>query len=485
MPGWVRSGGEKCEMTKGEKAQIKFGTDGWRGLIAEDFTFDNLEKVAHAAAEYFKQEAKRLKRKPLLVVGYDARFLSKEFAERTAQVAASDGLQVKLADKISATPMVSLMTRNLNAAGGVVITASHNPARYNGFKLKGHFGGPTHPEGIASVETHLAKLLKKASIPSPQSVHELVEKGAIEYIDMTELYLRDIEQKLNLKRIQDAGMRIMHDAMYGAGMNVLTRLIPSAQQVHALYNPSFGGVNPEPLEKNLKELISNIKSYGYHIGIATDGDADRVGAVDEKGNYVDSHRIFSLILKYFVEHKGWKGEVAKSFTVTDIVDKQCEKYRLKLHTTPVGFKYICRLMTEREILVGGEESGGLGVKNHIPERDGIYIGLLLCEMMIERKKLLSELVKELADEFGERVYRRIDRHITPKEKTAIMKKFSASMKDVAGYPVRKVETIDGFKYYVDNGWLLVRPSGTEPLVRFYAEAESVEKAENMLRAATG
>jgi phosphomannomutase len=462
---------------------IVFGTDGWRGVIAEDFTFANVEKVALAAARYFKQEAKRLKRRPMIVVGYDARFLSKEFAERTAQVAASNGVKVKLADKISATPMVSLMARNLQCAGGVVITASHNPPRYNGFKLKGHFGGPTHPEGIALLEKHLAKIVKKKSIASPQPIHNLVSKKTVEYIDMTELYVRDIERKINVKRINDSGIRIMHDAMHGAGMDVLTTLIPSVQQMHAVYNPSFGGVNPEPLEKNLTQLISTVRSYGYHIGIATDGDADRVGAVDEKGNYIDPHRMFSLLLKYLVEYKGWNGEVAKSFTVSDIVDKQCKRYGLKLHTTPVGFKYICRLMTERDILIGGEESGGLGVKGHIPERDGVYVGLLLCEMIIERQKMLSDLVKELMDEFGERHYRRIDHHITPKEKTSIMKKFTASMKTIAGYPVRNVETIDGFKYYVDNGWLLVRPSGTEPLIRFYAEADSVEKAEKMLKAA--
>lgn len=463
---------------------IKFGTDGWRGVIAEDFTFANVEKVALAAAQYFKREARRKSTQPLLVIGYDARFLSKEFAECTAQVAGNAGLQVKIADKISATPMVSLMTKNLNAVGGVVITASHNPPKYNGFKLKGHFGGPAFPEEIEKVEAQLVQVVKKKSIPNKHSLQELVKKGIVEYIDMTDMYLRDLEQKLNLTRITESGIRILHDAMYGAGMNVLNRLVPSAVQINAAFNPSFAGINPEPLEKNLVQLSSKVKAEGYHIGIATDGDADRVGAVDEQGCYVDPHRIFSLLLKYLVEHKGWHGEVVKSFTVTDIVDKQCEKYRLKLHTTPVGFKYICRLMTGRDVLIGGEESGGLGVKSHIPERDGIYVGLLLCEMMIERQKHLSELVKEVMDEFGERYYCRIDHHITLKEKTAIMKKFTTTVKELAGYSVTKVETIDGFKYYVDNGWLLVRPSGTEPLIRFYAEAESIEKAEKLLRAAS-
>jgi phosphomannomutase len=310
-----------------------------------------------------------------------------------------------------------------------------------------------------------------------------VQRGTVEYMDMTGLYLEDIQKKLDLKRIIDSGVHILHDAMYGAGMGVLKRLVPSTAEMHAEFNPSFAGTNPEPIEKNLAELRGSMRSGVYHIGIATDGDADRVGAVDERGNYVDPHRIYSLLLKYLFEQKGWRGEVVKSFTVTDIVDRQCRKYGLKLHTTPVGFKYICRLMTERDVLIGGEESGGLGVKGHIPERDGIYVGLLLCEMMIERQKRLSELVAELTDEFGERHYQRIDHHITPKEKTATMKKFTSTMRSIAGYPVRNVETIDGFKYYVDNGWLLVRASGTEPLIRFYAEAESASKAERMLKAA--
>jgi phosphomannomutase len=464
-------------------SKIVFGTDGWRGVIAEDFTFENIERVALASAQYFKAESRRIKAKPMIVIGYDARFLSREFAERTALIAGNAGLKVKLADAISATPMVSLMAKRSIAAGGVVITASHNPPRYNGFKLKGHFGGPSHPEGVAKVEARLAKVMKKKLIPKPRTLPQLMKSGTVEQVDMTAMYLRDIETKMNLKHIVDSGLRILHDAMYGAGMNVLDRLVPSVDQIHGEFNPSFGGTNPEPIEKNLGELAQRVSSGGYHIGIATDGDADRVGAVDERGEYIDPHRIFCLLLKYLAEFKGWRGEVAKSFTLTDIIDKQCAQHGLRLHTTPVGFKHICRLMTEREILLGGEESGGFGVKGHIPERDGIYVGLLLCEMMIERQKPLSALVRELNDEFGERHYRRVDLHITPKEKSSIMKKFTATMKNVAGYPVRKVETIDGFKYYVENGWLLVRPSGTEPLIRFYAEAESVGKAEKMLAAA--
>lgn len=460
---------------------IKFGTDGWRGVIAQDFTFENLEKVTLATALHYKRHKKIGNG---IVVGYDGRFLGKEFAERVAVVLANAGIRVKLSDKISSTPMISLLTKKLNAAAGIVITASHNPPRYSGYKIKGEFGGPAFPESIDMVEKQLAQILK-SEITLKNSLNELVEKGVVTYIDMTKLYLDDIKKKFDIKMIKDSGIRIMHDAMYGAGMDVLTRLLPNAVQIHGEFNPSFAGTNPEPIESNLKELMLKVKSGKFHLGIATDGDADRIGIVDEKGNYVDPHRVFSLLLKYLVEEKGLRGEVARSFTVTDIVEQQCEKYGIKLHTTPVGFKYICQLMNERKIIIGGEESGGLGVQGHIPERDGIYLGLLIAEIIIKRKKSLSELIKELEGEFGKRFYRRVDHHITQKEKIQIMKRFTSSLKEVAGLPIRRTETIDGFKYYIENGWMLVRPSGTEPLIRYYAEAENKNKVDKMLNWAMG
>lgn len=462
---------------------IKFGTDGWRGVIAQDFTFENLEKVTLATALHCKRHKKIGYG---IVVGYDGRFLGKEFAERVAVVLANYGIRVKLSDKISSTPMISLVTKKLNSAVGIVITASHNPPRYSGYKIKGEFGGPAFPETIYEVEQQLAQIIQsKKVVLLKKSFSTLVAEEKIEYIDMTKLYLDDIKKKFDIKMIKDSGIRIMHDAMYGAGMDVLTQLLPNAIQIHGEINPSFAGTNPEPIESNLKELMLKVKSGKFDIGIATDGDADRVGVVDEKGNYVDPHRVFSLLLKYLVEEKKLKGEVAKSFTVTNIVDKQCNKYGITLHTTPVGFKHICQLMTERNIIIGGEESGGLGVMGHIPERDGIYLGLLIAEIIVKRKKTLSELVKELEDEFGTRYYKRIDYHITQKEKMAIMRRFNDKLKEVAGFSVKKTETTDGFKYYVENGWLLVRPSGTEPLIRYYAEAESNSIVDKMLSWAKG
>jgi phosphomannomutase len=461
---------------------IKFGTDGWRAVIGDDFTFSNLEKVALATARYFKNHKKI---RNGIVIGYDARFMSREFAEKSAEVIAGCGVKVKLANSIVTTPMVSLQTKLENAAGGIVITASHNPPKYNGFKIKGEFGGPAHPEMIAVVEKELAKVLALKKLPPrSDSFQRLVEKGRISLIDMKQRYLEDLATKLDLDAVRRSGIRVLYDAMYGAGQGVLTHILPDAVQIHGEFNPAFGGTNPEPLAHNLTELSRRVVSDRFSIGIATDGDADRIGAVDEHGMFVDSHRIFSLLLKYFVEQKGMKGEVVKSFSVTQMVDKQCEKYGLTMHETPIGFKHICRLMTERDVLIGGEESGGLGVKGHLPERDGIYLGLLLCEIMAVRGKALSALVQELMEEFGNHEFKRVDLHVSGKEKAAIMKRFERGVKSIGGYDVKGRKNTDGFKYFVDGGWVLVRASGTEPLIRFYAEAESVQKVDALLEDAT-
>ncbi len=459
--------------------QIKFGTDGWRGVIADDFTFENIAKVALAAAIYFKRHKKI---KNGVIVGYDARFLSKEFAEKTSEVLANKGIKVYCSDKISSTPMVSLLSKLMNTAGGVVITASHNPAKYNGFKLKGDFGGPAHPEMIAKLERDLKKTIR-LRVSSRKTFDQLVAEGKIEKIDFTQKYVQDVKKKLNLDVITAAGMKIAYDAMHGAGQGVLEQLVPVEVLLRNSVNPSFGGAHPEPLPQYLQSLSAAVLSGRCDIGIATDGDADRIGAFDEKGNFIDSHRIFALLLKYFIETKKMRGEVAKSFSVSQLINKMCDKYGLVLHETPIGFKYLCRLMTDRDILIAAEESGGLGVKGHLPERDGIYIGLLLCEMMAVRKKKLSELVEEVMTEFGWHYFNRYDSHLTEQEKKRILGVYRKGVAEIAGFKVQRIETKDGFKLFVDNGWVLVRPSGTEPLIRYYAEAETPEKVEMLLTAA--
>jgi phosphomannomutase len=461
---------------------IKFGTDGWRAVIADDFTFANLERVALATAQFFK---KHKKIKNGIVIGYDARFMSREFAEKSAEVMANAGIRIKLADSIVSTPMISLLTKYENAAAGIVITASHNPAKWNGFKIKGDFGGPANPETIAKVEKVLAGVMKRKNLPPGKRTYkQLVEKGLITPISMKQRYVDDLGTKIDIPKIKNSGVRILYDAMYGAGQGVVNMILPDVAQIHSDFNPSFAGTNPEPLEKNLRELMRRTKEGGFTIGIATDGDADRIGAVDEHGEFVDSHRIFSLLLKYLVEQRGMKGDVVKSFSVTQMVDQQCKKYGLPMIETPVGFKYICQTMVERDVLIGGEESGGLAVKGHIPERDGIYLGLLLCEVMATRGKSLSALVQELMDEFGYHEFKRVDLHVTEKEKQAIMKRYQRGIKEISGYPVIGRKDTDGHKYFVEGGWILARASGTEPLIRIYAEGNSKEMVEKLLEGAT-
>lgn len=462
---------------------IKFGTDGWRAVIADEFTYENVRRVALATARHFRRHKKI---RNGIVVGYDARFLSREFAEVTAETMANQGIRVLLADSIVSTPMVSLMTKMEHAAAGVVITASHNPAKYNGFKIKGDFGGPAHPEMVAKVERELAKVMRLKRLPGGDApLATLVNKGKVRLVNMCDRYVEDLRTKVDVARIRSSGVRMLFDAMHGSGMGVMGMLVPETVQMRGDFNPSFGGANPEPLAHNLLELSRRVPAGGFGIGIATDGDADRVGAVDGTGAFVDSHRIFSLLLKYFVEQKGLTGEVAKSFSVTTMVDEQCRRYGITMHETPVGFKYLARLMTERDILIAGEESGGLGVKGHLPERDGVLIGLLLCEMMAVRGKTLAELVKELFAEFGTRVFKRVDLHITEKEKQSIMRRVTKGLKEIAGRPVIGRKDTDGVKYFVDQGWVLVRASGTEPLVRFYAEAESGASVDALLEGLTG
>lgn len=462
---------------------VTFGTDGWRGIIADDYTFDNLSIVAEATARYFKQHRKR---KNGVVIGYDARFMSGDFAAFTAQVLGNRGIKVRLADTISSTPMVSLTIAARTLAGGVVITASHNPPIYNGFKLKEEYGGPAHPELVERLERYTHALIEAGKSRSRRlkPLEQLKDDSIVRNIDITRLYVEGISKRIDLKKIRSAGIRVAYDAMHGAGAGVPSRLLDHVHELRGEYNPSFGGINPEPLPQYLAPLFDAMKTGDYHIGIATDGDADRIGAVDEKGQFVDSHRIFAVLLKFLYEQKGWRGSVVKSFSVTELIDKMCKRYQLPLHVTPIGFKHICRHMVEGDVLIGGEESGGIGVKHYIPERDGIYIGLLLCEIIATRGKQLSELVEELMSDYGSHFYNRIDRHVEKKEQPRIMREFRKGFDKIAGYPVRRREDIDGHKFYIDNGWLLVRSSGTEPLIRYYAESDSPETVEKILRFAT-
>jgi phosphomannomutase len=457
---------------------IAFGTDGWRGIIARDFTFDNLTLVAHATAKYVKT----LKvRNTAVVIGYDTRFLSREFANETARIFASYGITVHLTDRFSTTPQVSFHTKQKGAALGIVITASHNPAEYNGFKVKAAFGGPATPEQIALIEKELHALKGKPPKTTLKTLDEYIEARTIRPFDAAESYVRYIRKKLDIDLIVKSGLKIVYDPMYGAGIEFLSRLLPGVVEIHGTYNPSFGDIDhPEPIADCLRPLMEAVRQNKADIGIATDGDADRLGAVDEFAGYVDPHRIFLLLLKYLHEDKKRRGSVVKTVSLSSMVDAYCEKRGIKLIQTPVGFKHVAKLMNDDKVLIGGEESGGLGTSLHIPERDGIFNALLLLEMMATRKKSLNELCDELDDEFGAHRYRRRDVKVTEAQKKAILAACARKPLKIGRHPVLKLDTMDGYKFYVENGWLLIRASGTEPLIRFYAEAETTNRVEELL-----
>ena len=447
--------------------QIVFGTDGWRGLIADDFTFDNLRKVDLATANYFKKQKKV---RNGAVIGYDSRFLSKEFAEATAEVLANRGIKVIISDKISSTPMVSLLTKKLKATGGVVITASHNPARYNGFKIKGDFGGPAHPEMIEKVENELKKVLK-SKVDRKKSFDELVEKGNITKMDFTAAYIGDLRSKLDIPLIERSGLKIAYDAMFGAGQGVFSQLVKLRAELRNAYNPSFGGTHPEPILQNIQDLASAVVVNGCDIGIATDGDADRIGAIDEQGSFVDSHRIFAILLNYLVTEEHMTGEIAKSNSVSQMIVKMCAKYGLKLHETPVGFKYIGELIGQDKLVIGGEESAGLTIKGHVPEKDGILACFLVAEMVAREGKSIRELLDRLYADVGRFVTRRDNLKLSPELEKAYSNKINALPAEVAGTKVTDIVRVDGTKLLLEDGsWMLFRKSGTEPVVRLYGEA---------------
>lgn len=473
---------------------IKFGTDGWRGEIARDFTFENLRYVALATAKYIKilaenkQKSKapsKAKRKrptfPTCVLGYDTRFLSKEFAIEVAMVLASQGVVVYLTDNFSSTPQVSFNTKQKGANLGIVITASHNPANYNGFKIKGAFGGPATPEQIELVEAELRKIIAKPPTLKLSSFNDYVQQKMIRTFDSVEPYIRTIKKKIDVEAIKKANYKILFDMMYGSGMRSVEPLQLNSDFLHNEFNPSFGDLDhPEPIAENLSILSQSVRTGKYDVGFAFDGDADRLGAIDHKGDFVDSHKIFMILLKYFVEVKKKRAAVVKTVSLTSMVDKYCDKKKLQLIETAVGFKYVAENMEKMSVLIGGEESGGLATSLHIPERDGLFNAMLLLEVMAKRKKSLRELCEELDEEFGTYRFMRKDKIVTQKAKEAILNTAKKGILKIGKENVIQTNTKDGYKFYVNNGWILIRASGTEPLIRFYAEADSLGRVAELI-----
>jgi phosphomannomutase len=467
--------------------QIKFGTDGWRGVIADDFTFANVRTAAEAVAAYVHAKEDPAKG---LCIGYDTRFGSKAFARTCAEVVAATGIPVLLADRITPTPALSYGVRGRKAAGGIMITSSHNPAQWNGVKYKGWYGGSGRPSMIAEIESFLG-----APVPAA------AKSAAITEVNFLPDYLAAIESFTDLGQIVKSEFKFCIDSMYGAGGTILseifTRLGVEHVQIRGEVNPLFPGINPEPIEPHIRALGEAVVTHGCDAGLCTDGDADRIGATDEHGNFVDPHKIFSVLLSWVLKRKGWPGAVTRAFNTTKMLDRIAAKYGRELIEHGIGFKYVCDLMLEREIVMGGEESGGIGFQRHLPERDGLLNALLLANVMAEEGKTLGQLVADLQAEYGEHHYGRIDLHISDEIKNgAIARAKALKTGDVgfAGMKILRQETLDGVKFYLDNPeaatkpnaaetWILLRASGTEPLMRIYTESTSPENVKKLLESA--
>jgi phosphomannomutase len=460
--------------------KIKFGTDGWRAIIAKDFTIENLTRVAEASALWLNNNFNS----PAVVVGHDCRFGGELFAETVAKVMALNNIKVFLAKNFVSTPMISLGTLRHKSSIGIIITASHNPASYNGFKLKGAYGGPMLPEKVQEIEDLIRD---RAVIDTDKySITEFIDTKKIEITDLEEMYCRHVEANFDLNAIRTSGLSFAYDAMYGAGQNVIRRLLPDVTMLHCDNNPSFKGQAPEPIDKNLTEFSELIKVSGdIDCGLATDGDADRLGLYDRHGNFIDSHHIILLLIKYLVEQKKMTGKVVTAFSVTPRVGQMCAHLGLPYQVVKIGFKYVAAIMLKEDVLLGGEESGGIAIKGHIPERDGIWIGLTIWEYMVKSGKSLDELIREVYQITGTFSFERSDLHLKEDVKNRIVENCKdQKYKTFGNYKILRTEKIDGFKYFfTENEWLMIRASGTEPVLRNYAEAESKEKAFDILSSA--
>lgn len=458
--------------------QIKFGTDGWRAIIADDYTVENVKRVAHATALYMKQNGM-----DKVVIGHDCRFGGELFAETTARVMGMHGIKVHLAKDFVSTPMVSLGVVKTKSGLGVVITASHNPPSYNGFKIKNSLGGPALPNEIADVEALIPERFE-GTLPK---LEDMIENGLLSYIDLESLYVHEVQENFDLAAIRASGIKVGYDAMFGAGQRVMQRLLPNnLETLHCDPNPSFEGQAPEPIARNLEQLSDLIKDDpSIACGLANDGDADRIGMFDHKGEFVDSHHLLLLLTHYLYQYKDMRGKVVITFSVTDKMKQLCEHYGLPYEVTKIGFKYIAEIMKKEAVLCGGEESGGIAVMGHIPERDGIWTGLLILEFMAKTGKSLRELIEEVYAITGPFSFDRNDLKLEESQKLAIIEKCKAgTFKNFGKLKVVSTEDLDGYKFNLsDSEWLMVRPSGTEPLLRVYAQAPTLKAAQAILEEA--
>ncbi|HEY3311620.1 MAG TPA: phosphoglucomutase/phosphomannomutase family protein [Anaerolineales bacterium] len=471
---------------------IHFGTDGWRAVISDTFTFGNLRMVAQAIADAAASEHWVTSATPNVdarkfVVGFDTRFLSDRYAAEVARVLAANGFNVLLAQSDAPTPAISYAVKYNRAAGGVMITASHNAPRYNGVKLKAAYGGSALPEQCRRVEVYINDNEEQARGPNLMDYNQAKEAGLIQKFNPLPSYFDHLRTLIDTDAIAENPQRFVIDSMYGSGRGVMRAFLQGTgceiTEVRGEMNPGFGGVHPEPIAKNLGALTGALGAGLGSFGLATDGDADRIGAMDERGQFVDPHKIMALALRYLVEVRGWSGAVVRTVSTTRMIDRLAKRYGLKVYETPVGFNHIADYMMSEDVLIGGEESGGISFKGHIPEGDGPIMGLLLVEIIAHAKKTLGELTSDLLNDVGPAFYERADlrlgRPVAKKEMTDLLLKNAPA--EIGGTKLAEVSSLDGVKYILsDDSWLLIRPSGTEPVLRVYAEARSMQLVKDLL-----
>lgn len=463
--------------------RIKFGTDGWRAAIAEDYTFENVRYCAQGTADYLLAEGIAKKG---MVVGYDMRFRSEHFAQAVAEVLAGNGIPVYLANRAAPTPVLSYTILPYKAAGGIWITASHNPATDNGFKLRSSYAGAAAPETLSQVEELIA-VAQDAGAVKTLDYDTGVKSGLIQEIDPDGPYLEQLARLIDVQPIRDAGLRLAVDPMWGVGMGWFPRLLGGGKtvlnEIHDVRNPLFPNMfRPEPIASNLQDLLQTIIDWKADAGLANDGDADRVGFASEKGVFVNQLQVYALLAFYLLEVRGFRGPLVRTISTTVMADKLAQRYGIKVHQTGVGFKYVAPEMLRVDALMGGEESGGFAFRNHIPERDGILAGLYLLDLMVKMNMSPSQLIEHIYELVGAHFYDRIDRRMAPEDKPAVVARVSqAQPETIAGLKVQEIDTREGFRFRLeDGGWLLIRFSGTEPVIRVYCETTYGDKVQDLL-----
>ena len=461
---------------------IKFGTDGWRGIIADDFTFANVRACAQGVADYLKQAGLAQRG---VIIGYDTRFASEGFAAAAAEVVAGNGIKVYLCPRPTPTPVVSYGVVAKQTGGAIIITASHNPAAWNGFKYKNEYGSSAPDEVTAQIERLIARSVKAGGVKVPP-LDAALARGQVEYLDLEPVYFEQVARLVDLEGLRQANLKVVYDAMYGAGAGYLNKLLAGGTtrliEINGERNPLFPGIRPEPIAANLTQLAQTVRAEGAVVGLATDGDADRMGIIDETGAFLTQLQVFALLCLYLLEVRGERGAIVKTITTTSMTYRLGEMFAVPVFETPVGFKYVAPKMLAEDALIGGEESGGYGFRGHVLERDGIVANLYFLDLMVKTGKTPAELINYLYSKVGPHYYQRVDVSFPAGERQAIIDRIQRSQpQGIDGVKVARLDTTDGFRFILaDNSWLLIRFSGTEPIIRIYAETDSPARAERLL-----